>query len=235
MSETPNLPESGSDLWRERLSAYVDDEIPPEEREAVEKAVASDSDRAAELRSLQDLSRALQAWKVEALEPPGDLAREIEAVRAGSGPGKAAETSFASLLEGGRRLPPPLLPRWATQAAVFCLGVLTGVAGIAAWRPEPPSGSHRRIGASPAEGTAPPPVVNVFITSSQAEGLLREVAAEEMGKDLMDSVRAGKGDRAIKIWQDLLRQYADTRAAKALAEDRAWGVLLSRHSNMGGI
>ncbi|CAN7154070.1 zf-HC2 domain-containing protein [Phenylobacterium sp. LjRoot225] len=93
---------------RERLMAYVDNELPPAERAAFERDLAADPGLQEEVSRQQALRRRLSAAFDPVLEEPVPL-RLTLAAQAANAPGRSWRA-----------------PQWAAMAACLALGVLVG-------------------------------------------------------------------------------------------------------------
>jgi len=149
---------------RDRLSAYLDQELPPEERTAVETHVQACDACRQHLETLAAVDAAARALQVEA--PPG----YFDAL-----PGRVR----ARLEWPGARARPARfhLPAWTwAAAAALVLGVVTPLTMMSVWRDRPEQLPAPRIAA------LPPPTVAASPLAGAAGGKLE--AKERLADDL---------------------------------------------------
>ena len=204
-------PPESEKAWQEYLTAYLDGELEPDERRAFEQYLETDGDRAKQLQEMRRLSDVLQEWRVEVPEPNPSLAREVEKILKRE-TGGARKSWFGSFSEG-------LKVRWAFQAAVFLVGVLTGVLGG-------PLVQRAGFPAKPGETIPPAPptviqteVVNITISPAQANGLLREVQAGNLKERVISQMRSGNWEEARAAYKSLRDTFSDTLVFRELQKD----------------
>src|SRR5690606_9345001 len=93
----------------ELINAYADDELPAEDRRAVERRLAGDGAFAAALQEVRSLKANLQALKPAAVQP--GLARQRQLVRPVPMAG-AATAVAAALFAMAQLLPPSTAADW---------------------------------------------------------------------------------------------------------------------------
>lgn len=108
--------------WQECLSAYLDDEMEPEGRHALEEYLKEDAVRASQLEELRGLSSVLQEWRVDAPEPePGFRHKMADALE---GRAKRTRRTWLGWLPAGLR------PRWQLNLVALLLCVSLGATGV---------------------------------------------------------------------------------------------------------
>ena len=186
------------EAWEEYLSAYVDGELAPEEREPLEAHLKTDPSRADQVRALEKVSSVLREWNVETPDPSPVILDRLD----------RAPTK------------PPRV-RWSLAAAVFVAGLAAGVLGTLALQGPPTEPPQQVVETRPAEDTtlagAPP---DSSISPAQAEDLLREVTAGGIKTKLTESVRRRKWQAAAQLYHRLLREFGDTEVAATLDTER---------------
>jgi anti-sigma factor RsiW len=204
-------PPESEEAWQECLTAYLDGEMEPDDCHALELYLEKDSDRAKQLHEMRRLSDVMQEWRVEAPEPNLSFIREIEKVQEKE-TGRVRTTRFASLFAGARF-------RWAFHTAVFLVGVLTGVLGG-------PLMQRAGVSAKPNEplSLAPatvirPEVVNIAISPTQADGLLREVQAGNLRERVISQMKNGNWEEARATYKSLRDAFSDTLVFQELQKD----------------
>jgi anti-sigma factor RsiW len=95
----------------ELINAYADDELPAEDRRAVERRLAGDGAFAAALHEVRSLKANLQALKPAAVQPHPGLARQRQLVRPVPMGGAAAAVA-AALFAMAQLLPPSTAADW---------------------------------------------------------------------------------------------------------------------------
>ncbi len=212
MNWNPPDAESG---WAECLSAYLDGELPPEEGRALDRYLASNPKRAAQLASLRQTEGWLSDWDIP--EPVRDetfLDRLDDAARAARQPARTARR-FSGW-------------RWQWQAAMFVLGTVVGIGGTLAYvdggAPAPNTSSPANLTPA-AESSEPVP----GISAEQAEGLFQEMAAVSLKERCLRLVRRRRWQEASAAYDSLKRNYPGTTAAQEVADamNRAQGLGLA--------
>jgi anti-sigma factor RsiW len=212
-----------TDQWTDRLSEYMDDELPPEERAAVE----------AHLRHcvacgavLADLKRVVvRAQGLEDRPPAQDLWPAI-AARIGASPA-AADRDEALAIDGTRRR------RWSfSLPELAAAGIaLMALSGGAAWFLHPgPAAVATAPAVSPAPVLAPGGTPRVALTSSRREaGQSYDAAVADLERVLV----AGRGrldSTTVRVIERNLATIdsAIAQAQRAVAADSA-NVYLNSH------
>jgi len=204
-------PESENE-WAECLSAYLDGELPVEERRAVESHIESNPERATQLAELERTMAALREWDVDAPEPPQALWSHIEDVEREIGWREKPRPR-------GTAFPVRSLP-WLLTAAVFLIGIFSGVLGtLLVLGPETPDITLPPQ-AHPGEDEMVLAETSPSISANQAEDLFREVTATGIKDDLVSKIRRRDWKGAWAVYKRLVRDYHDTTAVARLDEDR---------------
>ena len=206
------IPPESEEEWQTSLSAYLDGEMEPDERRAMEEYLERDRDRTEQLEMLRCTSHLLREWHVDVPDPDPtfvqDLRSEFETRAARSRPSRFT-----------RRFSAPML-RWAVHAAVFVVGVGTGAAALQfVEKPAVPPEQQIEIVKTPTV-IVKPDVVNVTISPGQAEGLLREVIAGNLRGQILEHARSRNWERAVTVYQTLRETYSDTEVYRDLQQDQ---------------
>jgi len=204
-------PPESEEAWQECLTAYLDGEMEPDERHALELYLERDIDRAKQLHEMRRLSDVMQEWRVDAPAPTPAFARRIEKFQEEEA-GRARQSWFGRCFAGARF-------RWVFHTAVFLVGVLTGVlgrplmhrAGLSAETNEP-------LPLVPAAVTRPE-AVNIAISPAQANGLLREVQAGNLRERVIGQMRNGNWEEARATYKSLRDAFSDTLVFQELQKD----------------
>ncbi|MFH1744127.1 MAG: hypothetical protein ABIH23_34425 [bacterium] len=206
---TWSLPQS-EEAWLECLSAYHDGELEPDERNALEKYLQTDPLRKEQLLGLKNTSHMLQEWEVSTPEPSSDFVRQIRRTLDEQHPSPLRR--FFEQIFG--------LPkyRWGFQAAVFLFGLLIGALGMSFLRGD--ASSQIQPIFSQSSGKDQPNVVNIFIAPTQAENLLKEVAAGNLKSEILEKVKSRQWNDALSIYRTLLQDYPDTLAVEEIEQDK---------------
>lgn len=189
----PETTDSPEDLLGERLSAFIDDELTPDERTAVEAELAASEDARAMLDDLQMVREALAS--LEVVRAPRSFALEAPPERSRSGLFSRLELAmrvstalaafaFVVVVAGGASLtvPGPTIPTTASDARAL------SAPGTAAERPSELDSPAPQPDAAPAPADAPsdgPPsdpddgeVGTAAVPEDAAEGTDADVTAE---------------------------------------------------------
>lgn len=205
---------TSEEAWQECLSAYLDGEIPDEDRRALEEHLEHDDARTGQLEEMRRLSNLLQEWQVEAPEPQPAFVRAMRDVletKAASG----VRAWFAGLFAPGPR------PRW--RAAMFLAGVFAGVFSTLfiqerIRRPEstlftePPRQPVTQV-------IIRPDVVQLTISPNQADDLLREVAAANLRARILEQIDKKDMAGALAAYQTISERYSDTIVFQELEQN----------------
>jgi anti-sigma factor RsiW len=210
------MPPETEEGWQECLSAYLDGELEPEERRALEAHLAADPRRNEQLQSLRGLSRVLGEWSVEAPAPDPKHLRELCGALEERVERRPGGWSWLSSLTGWG-------PRWAFQAAIFLLGVLAGIVGPRlighpSGMGQPPAG--REIASAPIarnEGAG----LNAAISPDQADQLAREVKANGLRDSVIQGLDKNDWQTARQAFETLRRQYPDSGALRELEKNES--------------
>ena len=200
-------PPETEDAWLECLSAYMDGELPPEEHQAVEEYLQKDAVRRKQLRMLAATSDLLREWDVPASEPtPAFIGKFVQNL----------EESNQSILERftQKLFRFPSFGRWLQPVAFLFVGILLGGLGMNLYLL--PSAEREARQDSPH-----PTTVNIMVSPSQAENLLKEVAASRMADELMDDLKDGNWKDARMMYENLTEQYPDTLAVQQLEKKQS--------------
>ena len=202
-------PESETD-WQESLSAYLDNELSPEERRALEERLATDGRRAEQLRVLRETSEVLQAWRVETPPPDPAFVRELH---------KAMEKPVA--MRHRRQFLTIFMPaqRWAFSAMIFLAGIVAGVGGLTFVQelsaPRPAKSESR-----PSQTASPrPDALNIPISPAQAEAIRHELCANDMKNRMIQELEQRDWQKARETLEYFVREYPDSKALRELREN----------------
>jgi len=209
-------PPENEKAWQECLSAYLDGEMPPEERRELEQYLQKDAGRAAQLEELQRLSGVLSEWGITAPEPDPAFENKIR-THVTQNTSRAKYFSLNIII--------PWKFRWAAHAAIFLLGVLVGALFMSIFLMNlmkesgsfsPPGNIHaqRQVPAAPPETSL------AIISSSQADALLREISAAQLKDQLMEQIGRKNWDQASSLYRSLSDRYRDTKVFKELENDK---------------
>jgi anti-sigma factor RsiW len=205
-------PPETEEAWQECLSAYLDGEMKPDERRALEQYLEKDTDRARQLQEMRRLAHVLQEWRVEAPEPRPQFVREIE---------KVLKQETGSTWKGRLRdLFAAARLRWQFQAAVFVVGVLLGAFGAVVIRGAGFSAKGTKSLSQAPLAVNRPDMMSVTISPVQADGLLREVLAGNLKERVLDEIRNGNSEKALATYQALQESFSDTLVFRELEKDR---------------
>ncbi len=204
-------PPDSEQAWLECLSAYLDYEINDEGRRALEQVLETDPRRAEQLRALRETARLLQEWEVGAPEPQPGFLQQLDRIAEDESAG-----CLARFHDGWFR---KMSFRWQFQAALFALGVLTGILGtimVLGGR----SAQSGALAPVQAQGTTHLAASRQAISPSQAEDLLREGAANGIKAEVVREIRRRNWETAALAYEKLLIEYADTSVVANLERDR---------------
>ncbi|HIJ74304.1 MAG TPA: hypothetical protein HPP83_09410, partial [Candidatus Hydrogenedentes bacterium] len=203
-------PPESEDAWAECLSAYLDGELSPEERQGLERRLELEPARAVQLRGLKAMSEALRLWHIEAPEADPAFVGQCERVLADREQVLTAQTE--------RCRPFFSRFRWQAQAALFLLGALTGITGtlLCVWAR---GGQPAQHPAAFSRVLVQPVIVMSAVSPQQAQGLFREVAAEDLKRAMLDNLHAARWDAALETYETLRTEYGDTAAAREMGLD----------------
>lgn len=213
-------PPESEEAWLECLSAYLDGEMEPDAERAIERVLEIDPRRAEQFRALQHTSHLLQEWDVEAPEPIPAFERQSRQIL-----GESRRSTFQNLYEQFFSFPSF---RWGFQAAVFLLGVLTGVFGTSLFQ-------HATSSPGRTARQTYPTAVHVFVSPNQAENLLREVAATHLVDQIQQEVRERNWRDAHSLCQALIDNHSDTSTAREFQQAKGFRRLKDMYPKLGRI
>ncbi len=209
-------PPENEEAWQECLSAYLDGEMPDEERRNLEQYLRNDARRASQLSELQRLSGILSEWEIPAPEPSPVFENKIR-THVSKNTSRAKYSSLNIII--------PWKLRWAVHAAIFLLGALVGglVMSLALMNimkqsaefipPEKRPAPQRIQAASPETSLA-------TISPSQADALLREISAAQLKEKMVGQIKRQNWDQAALLYKSLSNQYGETKVFKDLPNDK---------------
>jgi len=209
-------PPENEEAWQECLSAYLDGEVPDEERRSLEQYLLRDARRAAQLEELQRLSGVLSEWKIPAPEPDPLFENKIRA-RVLKNTSREKYSSLNIII--------PWKLRWAAHAAIFLLGVMIGglIMSLVLMNITKESRAFLPQGKPPAPShiqAAFPETSLANISPSQADALLREISAAQLKEKMMGQIKRQNWDQAALLYKSLSDQYRDTKVFKDLQNDK---------------
>ncbi|RJP20952.1 MAG: hypothetical protein C4527_24190 [Candidatus Omnitrophota bacterium] len=206
--------------WLHALSAYIDGELPREDREALERFLETDLSRKRQLIALKKTSGLLQEWLVEAPEPQTEFIRRFN----------SALDSTLPVKRWTIRAWFPIV-RWEFQAGNFVAGLVAGVAGMLLvqtnlFSPKPVF--------NPAIN-GQPTFVSIQISPTQAKSLLQEAAAEGLVAQFKQQMRIRNWENAADTYDLLFQTYSDTAAVRELEKSRTFNTFVKKYRGEGEI
>ncbi len=182
--------------WMEYLSAYLDGELPFEERKALEEYLQNNPEQMRRLQGYQQMSSLLRAWTVRVPDPNPSFVKRM-----------AQETEY--------REKPSTIWQWlgvpTFQWGQFASGMIVGIFSLLILQAYLPIKTAQILSTSmpPANAT---PVYNFHLSQEQAENLLQEVTAKGMVVELKTLILNRNWSQAAQAYQLLQENYANTKA-----------------------
>ena len=182
--------------WMEYLSAYLDGELPFEERMALEEYLRNNPEQMQRLQGYQQMSSLLRAWTVTVPDPNPSFVKRM-----------AQDTEY--------REKPSTIWQWlgvpTFQWGQFASGMIVGIFSLLILQAYLPIKTAQILSTSmpPANAT---PVYNFHLSQEQAENLLQEVTAKGMVVELKTLILNRNWSQAAQAYQLLQENYANTKA-----------------------
>ena len=211
------IPEN-DEQWTECLSAYMDGEIPDEERSELEEHLRTDDERARQLDELRVTSDSLKEWEVSVPEPTPEFVRKMN-----------------SLLEkrdrASRPNPGRLLSIRRLQPVVFSLGIFCGIIGTLAYerRNDEPVIPETRVETPRIQRKSE----SVPAMSADTDAMLREVAAAGLRNQVIEQIEKEDWEEASSVYDELVERYGDTSTVRDFQEERNIRFLRARFNVAG--
>ncbi|MBN1900162.1 PD40 domain-containing protein [Candidatus Sumerlaeota bacterium] len=196
-------PPDTEEKWRECLSAYLDGEMKPEEKNVFERFLQENPERLKQLAELRKLDALLPQWEIDTPSPDKVFEEKILPVIQRE---NAREKDFT---------PRTFFPwdlRWAFQTAIFLLGVFIGGAIMSMIGRTGRTTSHVQTQQQIEMKNVSAEKSSAIISDSQAEALLNQITAEQLKDQLSEQIKRQNWEQASSLYKSLREQYRDTQA-----------------------
>jgi hypothetical protein len=197
--------------WQECLSAYLDGEMTEAEKRGFSEYLKKNPARNEELRQLEELRDTLGEWKID--HP--DAERAFDKITAQLDESSSVHDKIPT--RGNFNI---LFQRWVLRAAIFTVGVLTGILIMSKSHQENPMNveypTTRVQSAFPRQSAH---VHDMGLSSEQVDSLMREVAAETLITQIREDIRKRHFNDATRALEQLYARYSTTHAVKEFEKD----------------
>ena len=182
--------------WRDALSAYLDNELGPEDRAGLEAALKQEPRWACELAELRWVRTTLQSWTVDA---PESARRELiqNLQKQPAVPTKVAQSD-------------PRRGNFRVAFASFAGGVALGAVAMMALMVSLPNSNL------PAPNMSNVSSPEVRVSEAQADAILREVAAGKLKQAVLKHQQERNWSAAEQAFGELQRDFAGSVALREL-------------------
>lgn len=199
--------------WLEILSAYLDHELPEQDRVELEHVLKSDPVRRQQLIELRHTSRLLREYEIMAPSPdPVFIHRFVEEQDKRQSNTRWFSFRFPAL-------------HWSQFSIGFVTGILALILVQQSWMASP----DRPLSGMPASGNESVPVVNIYMTPNQAEDLLQQVTAKGLINQMKTQIHNGKWEEAAASYNLLIRDYADSGVLSEIENDIRLQTFIKRY------